>query len=362
MAWLDEIFEQLERRGASDLHIASGSCPKMRLYGQLETVLDRVFAPEECANVLNELVSEEDWDKFINKRDLDFAYETPGGVRVRACFTMTDAGVGAAFRLIPHAVRTADELGLPDVLTRLSMVRRGLVLVTGATGSGKSTTLAAMIDHINTRSSRHVILLEDPIEFVHDDKQSFIVQREVGIHASSYAQAVSAAMREDPDVIMVGELRDRETMEQVLAAVEMGFLVIGTLHTGSAPKAIGRVLDMFEPAQRPSARLTLAAGLRGVVAQQLLRRSDGRGMVAVQEVLINTHAVANMIRAGESGKLHSVMQTGQGAGMQTMDQALMSALLAGQITGDDAYVRAQNRDLFVRYASDTVHLIHQYLS
>ena len=351
MPRLDTLFTQLQARGASDLHIAAGYPIKMRIHGQLEVIYPQSMTPEGCAELLREIVSEDQWDTFHTHRDLDFAYGIEGVVRVRASYLMTAQGPAAVFRSIPEEILSAEALGLSRTILDLAMAERGLVLVTGPTGSGKSTTMAAMIDHINAHRTRNIILLEDPTEFVHPDKRSFIVQREIGTHARSFARALRAAVREDPDVILVGEMRDEETVALALEAAEMGFLVFGTLHTNSAVKTVDRIVDTFPTPRQPAARLSLSNSLRGVISQLLLRRVGGKGRVAVHEVLVATAAISNMIRAGETTRIASALQTGQSHGMQTMDQALMKAFKGGLIDGDTAFAKASDKGLFGRFVT-----------
>jgi len=348
MARLDKLFRGLVEGGASDLHLAAGTHIRMRVDGQLKAAGQKILTADQIQVLLRELVSEEQWDQFERTSDLDFAYAIPGVVRLRASYLRTHTGPAAVFRTIPTEILTAEQLELPPAIVGLAGAPSGLVLVTGPTGSGKSTTLAAMIDWINRNQRKHIITIEDPIEFVHEDRNSFLVQREVGNHAPTFARALRAAAREDPDVILCGELRDEETMALALDAAEMGFLVFGTLHTNNAAKTIDRVVDLFPTARQPAARMALAGSLRGVVAQLLLRRLGG-GRAACHEVLISTPAVSNLIRVGDSQKLPSVLQTGGAVGMTTMDQSLMHLVSDEVVAPEQALAVASDRPAFQRW-------------
>ena len=348
MAVIDPLLRQLVREGASDLHLAVGLPIKMRVGGELQVIREEPLRAEEAERMLREVCGEKRWRRFCDRKDLDFAYGVPGVVRLRASYLQTGRGLAAVFRTVPEQIATCEDLDLPSQVVALADAPRGLVLVTGPTGSGKSTTLAAMIHRINSRSTRHIILLEDPIEFVHNDLRSVIVQREIGTHADSFARALRAAVRQDPDVILVGELRDEDTMALALDAAEMGFLVFGTLHTNGAARSMDRVIDMFATARQPAARLALASSLRGVVSQLLLRRADGQGRVAVHEVLTVTPGVRNLVRQGDSAKLHSAMQAGRGQGMQTLDQALVDLVRRLQIGPEIALAVARNREALAK--------------
>jgi len=348
MAAIDPLLKRLVQAGASDLHLAVGLPIKMRVGGELEVLRERPLTDEEAERLLREVCGERRWKRFVDRKDLDFAYGVPGLVRLRASYLQTGRGLAAVFHTVPDRVATCEELGLPPQVVAMADAPRGLVLVTGPTGSGKSTTLAAMIDRINARATRHIILLEDPIEFLHNDQRSMIVQREIGTHAASFARALRAAVREDPDVILVGELRDAETMALALDAAEMGFLVFGTLHTNGAARSMDRIIDMFPPARQPAARLALASCLRGVVSQLLLRTADGQGRVAVHEVLTVTPGVRNLVRAGDSAKLRSAMQSGRSQGMQTLDQALLDLVRRRQIAPTTAVAVAQDREAMAK--------------
>ena len=346
MARLDSLFCELPAKEASDLHMVVGLPIKLRIHGNLEVYREAPLKAGECAELLEELVTPEQWVRFLESRELDFAYGVDNKVRLRGNYFQHQGGMGAVFRVIPSRIQTCEELGLPPAVTQMADVGRGLVLVTGPTGSGKSTTLAALVDAINRTRSEHIVTIEEPIEFLHEDLQSVIVQREVGTHTGSFADALRSAVRQDPNVILVGELRDRETMSLALSAAEMGFLVFGTLHTSSAAKTIDRIVDLFPPLQQPGVRLTVAAVLRGVVAQLLVRSADGRGRLALQEILVGSTAVSNILREGATAKLYSLIQAGAGQGMQTMDQALMAAVRTGQIQPEEAWKKARDKTRF----------------
>jgi len=352
VARLDPFFARIGELEASDLHLVAGFPVKMRVHGELQVVDARPLDGSALESMMRELVPPARWARFQEHNALDFSYAGPGGIRLRASYLRHHGGLAAVFRTIPPRVRTAQDLGLPEPVFRLARLRRGLVLVTGPTGSGKSTTLAAMVDLINREAARHIVLIEDPIEFVHGDQRSFVVQREVGTHASSFARALRAAVRQDPDVILVGELRDEETMGLALDAAEMGYLVFGTLHTSGAAKTVDRVIDMFAQPRQPAARLALASTLAGVVSQLLLPRADGAGRVAIHEVLVGTPAVRNALREADVSKLHSIIQTGSSHGMQTMDQCLADAVQRGLISGRDAWLKASDKGAFARWAPE----------
>ncbi len=346
MPLLDALFEEMVERKASDLHLAVGLPIKMRIHGHLEPVRTEDLTAVDAVEMLQELVNPEQWGRYLEEHDLDFAYQVPGVVRLRANYFVHQGGLGAIFRVIPTRILSCEDLNVPDVVVGLAEVRSGMVLVTGPTGSGKSTTLAAMVDHINTNFARHIITIEEPVEFVHEDKKSVILQREVGMNASSFAGALQAATREDPDVILVGEMRDRETVALALRAAEMGFMILGTLHTNSAAKTLDRIIDIFPAAEQVAAQISLAASLRGVVSQQLLRRVSGKGRVAAFEVLVGSLAVSNAVREGDTAKIYSIIQSGRGLGMETMDDSLRTLVNAGAVELDEARRKAHDKGKF----------------
>jgi len=343
---LDELFKEMVERKASDLHLAVGLPVKMRIHGHLEAVRSEPLTAVDAVEMLQELVTPDQWGQYLEVHDLDFAYQVPDVVRLRANYFVHQGGLGAIFRVIPTKILSCDDLNVPDVVVGLAELRSGMVLVTGPTGSGKSTTLAAMVDHINANFARHIITIEEPVEFVHEDKKSVLLQREVGMNSSSFAGALRAAVREDPDVILVGEMRDRETVALALRAAEMGFMILGTLHTNSAPKTLDRIIDIFPAAEQVAAQISLAASLRGVVSQQLLRRVSGKGRVAAFEVLVGSMAVSNAVREGDTAKIYSIIQSGRGLGMETMDDALKTLVNAGAVELDEARRKAHDKGKF----------------
>ncbi len=320
---IDTLLEQVTEQGASDLHLTADSPPVIRVRGELEP-LDgfEPLSAEQTRDLLYRMLSTERQKHLEIKRQLDFSHAVPGLARFRVNVYFQRESVGAAFRLIPDRIKSADELGLPAVLLELAEKPRGLVLVTGPTGSGKSTTLATMLDEVNRKRSQHILTIEDPIEFLHTHKRCIVNQREIGPDATGFAEALRAALRQDPDVILVGEMRDLETISTALTAAETGHLVLATLHTQSAPGTIDRIIDVFPAEQQGQIRTQLAASLEGVVTQTLLPTLDGRGRVPALEVLLPDDAVRNLIRQGKVEQIYSVMQTSTARGMQTMEQSL----------------------------------------
>ena len=335
MARIDEILALMTEREASDLHIASGSAPYLRIHGEMVKLNYKDVTPEVCQALIFEILSEPQRESFLDNWDLDCSYSLKGVGRFRVNVFRQRMGVGAAFRLIPEQIKTIQELGLPENLENLINVSEGLVLVTGPTGSGKSTTLASLIHTINVNQRAHIITIEDPIEFVHHNEQSLINQREVSSHTKSFHQALRAALREDPDVILVGEMRDLETISLALTAAETGHLVLATLHTNSATKTVDRIIDVFPETQQAQIRVMLSESLKGVVAQSLVSRGDGQGRAAVVAVLVNTPAVANLIREGKTFQIASSMQTGQVHGMVTFEAAIHDLVRKGIVSRQD---------------------------
>lgn len=352
MAKIDAFFKLMLENKASDLHLVAGSQPVLRIHGELVRVQYKVLDNDELRKLLYEITPEDKIKIFEETGDLDFAYEIPDVARFRANYFMHKDGIGAAFRHIPNVIKSIDELGLPQVLKKFAMLKSGIVLVTGATGSGKSTTLAAIIDHANQNRKDRIITIEDPVEFVHPNKGCVISYREVGTHTKSFARALKAALREDPDIILVGEMRDMETIQLAIEAAATGHLVFSTLHTSSAIKTIDRIIDVFPPEQQAQIRTSLSESLQAVVAQTLLKRADKKGRVAACEILINTYAVGNLIRENKTHQILSIMQTSKKIGMQTMDDALMELLQAGKITAEDAYERATDKQKFVKFLKE----------
>src|SRR6266536_25213 len=320
---IDELLEHMVERDASDLHVTTGTPPVIRVRGEMERLEGfDPLAPEETQQLLYRILSSEQQKQLELKRQLDFSHSIPGLARFRVNVYFQRESIGAAFRLIPTELKTLEELGIPSSLHLLAEKPRGLVLVTGPTGSGKSTTLAAVIDEINRNRSEHILTIEDPIEFLHRHKRCIVNQREIGPDATSFADALRAALRQDPDVILVGEMRDLETIATALTAAETGHLVFGTLHTQSAPSTIDRIIDVFPAEQQEQVRIQIASSLVGVVTQALLPTADGRGRVPALEILLPDDAVRNLIRQGKVEQIYSVMQTNTGRGMLTMEQSL----------------------------------------
>src|SRR5213080_4811615 len=329
---IDELLERMVERDASDLHVTTGTPPVIRVRGEVERLhgYDSLTA-EETQSLLYRILSSEQQKHLELNRQLDFSHSIPGLARFRVNVYFQRESIGAAFRLIPTELKTLEELGIPDSLHVLAEKPRGLVLVTGPTGSGKSTTLAAIIDEINRNRSEHILTIEDPIEFLHRHKRCIVNQREIGPDATSFADALRAALRQDPDVILVGEMRDLETISTALTAAETGHLVFGTLHTQSAPSTIDRIIDVFPSEQQEQIRIQIASSLQGVVTQSLLPTADGKGRVPALEVLLPDDAVRNLIRQGKVEQVYSVMQTNTSRGMQTMEQSLADLIMRGVV-------------------------------
>jgi twitching motility protein PilT len=349
MAKIDAFFKLMAEQGASDLHLEAGSQPLLRIQGDLERVKYKILEDEELRKMLYEITPEEKIKLFEETGDLDFGYEIPGMARFRANFYRQKNGVGAVFRLIPSRIQSVDDLGMPPLLKDLAMLHKGLVLVTGPTGSGKSTTLAAMLDHANQNRRDHIVTIEDPIEFVHKSQGCHVTHREVGAHTRSFASALRAALREDPDIILVGEMRDLETIALALEAASTGHLVLSTLHTQSATKTVDRIIDVFPPEQQSQIRVTLSETLKAVVSQTLFRRKNTKTRVAAVEILVVTPAVANLIREGKTYQITSVIQTGRKYGMQTLDEAILGLLKKGWIEPEEAYLKAADKEKFAQF-------------
>jgi len=349
MAQIDAFFKLMHEQGASDLHLVSGQQPILRIRGELERVKYKVMENDSLKAMLYEIAPENKVKVFEETGDVDFAYEIPGLARYRANFFQQKYGVGAVFREIPSDILTCDQLGLPPVVKRLATLPRGLVLVTGPTGSGKSTTLAAIVHEANITRREHILTVEDPIEFVHKSDKAVVNHREVGIHTKSFTAALRGALREDPDIILVGEMRDLETISLAIEAASTGHLVFGTLHTSSAAKTVDRVIEVFPTNQQEQIRNTLSDGLRAVVAQTLFKRRDKSGRVAALEIMIASPAVRNLIREGKTFQIPSMLQTGKKYGMQTLDDAIMDLLKKKIILADDAYTKANEKQLFLPF-------------
>ena len=352
MAKIDAFFQLMHEQGASDLHLVAGSQPILRVHGDMERVKYKALENDELKAMLYEIAPENKIKVFEETGDVDFAYEIPNLARYRANYFQQKWGVGAVFREIPSTILTAEQLGLPKVITKLSMLHKGIVLVTGPTGSGKSTTLAAMMDYVNRNKKSHIITVEDPVEFVHKSQSCIVNHREVGVHTKGFKSALRGALREDPDIILVGEMRDLETIELALEAASTGHLVFGTLHTQSAAKTVDRIIDVFPAHQQSQIRTTLSESLKGVIAQNLFKRIDKKGRMAVLEVLVVTPAVSNLIREGKTFQIPSAIQTGKKFGMQSLDDAILIALEAKKISPEDAYDKAIVKERFVQFLSE----------
>jgi twitching motility protein PilT len=345
---IDDLLEQLVAHGGSDLHVSVGSPPAVRVRGHIHRLEGyEPLTSDDTRMLLYRILSSEQQKHFEIKRQLDFAYSIPGLARFRVNVYYQREAVGAAFRTIPTDIKSAEELGLPSVLHELAKQPRGIVLVTGPTGSGKSTTLAAIIDEINRTRADHILTVEDPIEFVHKHKRCIVNQREIGPDAVSFAEALKAALRQDPDVILVGEMRDLETISTALTAAETGHLVFATLHTQSAPSTIDRIIDVFPAEQQEQVRIMIANSLQGVVTQTLIPTADGTGRVAALEILLPDDAVRNLVRQGKVEQVYSVMQTNVSRGMQTMEQALADLILRGVIKVQDGLSRSSRREQLI---------------
>ncbi|MCE5244787.1 MAG: type IV pilus twitching motility protein PilT [Desulfobacteraceae bacterium] len=353
MARIDAFFKLMNDQKASDVHLVSGQQPVLRIRGDLERVKYKTLDDDELRSMLYEITPEDKIKIFEETGDLDFSYEIPGLARYRCNFFRQKNGIGAVFREIPSEILSVEQLGLPQVVSRLAMLPRGIVLVTGPTGSGKSTTLAAIIDEANRKRKDHILTIEDPIEFVHTSKNCVVNHREISTHTKSFSSALRAALREDPDIILVGEMRDLETIRLAVEAAATGHLVFSTLHTNSAAKTVDRIIEVFPTGEQPQIRSTLADGLRAVVSQALFKRIDVKGRCAVLEILIATHAVRALIREGKTHQIPSAIQTGKKYGMQTLDDSIMARLKAGMISPDEAYMKCVEKEKFRQYLTGT---------
>lgn len=351
MPYIDQFLSVIVAEGASDLHIGEGQPPKMRRHGDVMPIRHEPVTREEAARMLREMCGQQRWEIFEERGDLDFAYEMDEQSRFRSNFLKQANGYGAVFRLIPTKIASLDQLGIPPLVKEFGHLRGGLVLVTGPTGSGKSTTLAALIDYINENFSRHIVTIEEPIEFVHQSKRSIITQREVPVDSASFPDALKAALREDADIVLVGEMRDLETISLALTAAETGLLVFGTLHTNNARKTIDRMVDAFPANKQAQVRTMLANSLRGVLAQLLLKKADGSGRLAVNEILIASSAVSAIIREGATQKLQDVIAAGKGQGMQFMDDAIHALLRQGLVSPHEAFMKAIDKNRFKEFLS-----------
>lgn len=349
MSRVDAFLDLLLKQNGSDLHLVSGNPPRIRIYGEIHPVKYRELTEDETKDLLFEIMPDRVRTIFQANGGADFGYELTGSSRFRVNAFRHRDGIGAVFRAIPEKIDTLDELNMPPVLKALTRQRKGLILVSGPTGSGKSTTLAAMIDFINTERKGHIITIEDPVEHVHKHNGCLISQREVGDHTESFASALRSALREDPDVILVGELRDLETISLAVTAAEMGILILATLHTNGAAAAVDRIINVFPPGEEPYIRSMLSTSLCGVISQQLVKTADNRGRLAAVETLINNSAASNIIREGKTEQLETVIQGSALQGMQSIDMALRRLLDEKLITGEEAYRKARLKSNFEQY-------------
>src|SRR5512138_551257 len=353
VARIDAFLKLGASQGCSDVHLAVGVPPMLRMNGDLMPIKFRSLAEAELESYVTEILTPSHQEEFKQGHDIDFSYVSEDGARFRVNVFRKDTGVGAVFRTIPSDVPSLDSLNLPPVVKKFCDYHQGMVLVTGSTGTGKSTTLAAMIDHLNSTRRLNIISLEDPIEFVHRSKQSQIIQRELGTHLPSFSEGVRAAMREDPDVILVGELRDADTIRWAMTAAETGHLVLGTLHTTGAVKTIDRVVDALPADEREQTKSFLSQSLIAVITQVLVKTADQRGRKAVCEVMVLTRAIGKLIMTDQTHQIPTQLQTGKDLGMQMLDQALLQNVQAKEIDPDDAYVYASDKRLFSKFVTDT---------
>jgi twitching motility protein PilT len=346
MAELDSLFKKAVESNASDIHVSPGEPYIIRQLGRLQKTGDAPLSPERCIELILELLDEEQKEKLSQDFQIDFAYQIKDLGRFRGSAMIHRNGLSGVFRLIPPRIPTLEELGLPEIVTKVLDNHMGLILVTGATGHGKSTTLAAMIDSINTHRAHHLLTIEDPIEFIHPLKRGVVNQRQLGVNTLSYANALRAALREDPDVIMIGELRDLETTSLAISAAETGHLVLGTLSTSNAPKTIDRIIDSFPPGEQNQIRAMLSESLKAVITQRLIPGVNGDKMELALEILIGTLPVSNLIREGKTFQIPSMMQTGKRVGMQIMDDSIFTLLQEGKISAEEAASNANNKNRF----------------
>jgi len=348
MANIDTLFKTMLEQGASDLHLVAGQKPTLRIHGDLERLESHdVLENDALRGMLYEITPSSKKADFEKTGDVDFGYELPGLARFRANLFQQKYGCAAVFRQIPSTILSAEALGLPPILTRAALLHKGLVLVTGPTGSGKSTTLAAIIDYANTHRKDHIITVEDPIEFVHQSHGCIVNHREVGLHTTSFATALRGALREDPDIILVGEMRDLETIRLAVEAAATGHLVFGTLHTTNAPKTVDRIVEVFPYAEQTQIRNTLSTSLKVIVAQNLFKRIDKKGRCAALEIMVCTPAIANLIRESKTAQMPSMIQTGKKVGMQSLDEAIMDLLNKKWISPEEAYDKCTDKSRFV---------------
>ncbi|MFH1681092.1 MAG: type IV pilus twitching motility protein PilT [Candidatus Eisenbacteria bacterium] len=353
MARIDAIFRMVMENGASDLHMVTGARPMLRVQGDLRPIDYAELTPDLANALLEEILTDPQKKTLGEFGDVDFAYEVPGVVRLRCNVYRQHRGIAGAFRLLPNRILSVEELGLPPHIKEFCDQVKGLVVVTGPPGSGKSTTLAALVDHINSTRRKHILTIEDPIEYIHPNKMSLVNQREVGRNACSFPRALRGALREDPDILLVGEMRDLETIHLALTAAETGQLVFGTLHTTSAPQTVDRIIDAFPADQQDQVRAMLSEGLRGVVAQKLIPRADGKGRLPVVEILVATKAIATLIRDRKTFQIPSLMQIGKKEGMQRLDEEIVRLVREGLVSPHDGYFFANEKDAVLPYLKET---------
>ena len=352
MARLDPFFKLMIDTQASDLHLSAGNPPLLRVHGDLQKVKYKILEDEELREMLYEIAPEEIIKKFEEDGEVDWGYEIPGLARFRVNYFRQRKGVAAVFRLIPNKIKTVEELGLPSLLNKLALLPRGLILVTGPTGSGKSTTLAAIIDYANRMRYDHIITIEDPIEFVHEPKNCLVNQRELGTHTKSFSNALRAALREDPDIILVGEMRDLETIALALEAALTGHLVFSTLHTISAAQTVSRIIEVFPPEARDQIRMSLSESLRAVISQTMFKRIDKPGRIVALEIMIATPAIRNLIRENKIHQIPSMIQTGKKYGMMSLDDCIMDYLKKGWISPEEAFIKSIDKTRFLPYVQN----------
>ena len=346
MAKIDAFFKLMNEQGASDLHLTAGQPPALRIRGDIERIKYKVLDNDDLRAMVYEISPEEKIKVFEETGDVDFGYEIPGLARYRANFFMQKNGIGAVFREIPSTIMTCEQLGLPAVVSKLASLPRGLILVTGPTGCGKSTTLASVVDVANRSRKDHIITVEDPIEFVHQSQGCIVNHREIGVHTKSFAAALRGALREDPDIILVGEMRDLETISLAIEAASTGHLVFTTLHTSSAWQTVDRIIEVFPASEQPQIRSTLADGLRAIISQVLFKRVDRKARCVALEILIANPAVRNLVREAKTHQIPSMIQTGKKYGMQLMDDAIMELYNKGWVSADEAYMKANEKAKF----------------
>jgi twitching motility protein PilT len=344
---ITQLLSFTVKNRASDLHLSSGLPPMTRIDGDIRRINVDAFDQTMVQSMIYDIMTDEQRKKFEEFNEIDFSFAISGLSRFRVNVFNQQRGVGAVFRTIPSKILTLEQLNTPKIFSELTQKARGLILVTGPTGSGKSTTLAAMINHLNERDSGHILTIEDPIEFVHESKKCLVSQREVGAHTNSFSVALRSALREDPDVILVGELRDLETIRMAMTAAETGHLVFGTLHTSSAAKTIDRIIDVFPGDEKEMVRSMLSESLQAVISQTLCKKSDGHGRIAAHEIMLGTNAIKNLIRESKTAQMYSSIQTGNAIGMQTLDQCLLKLVQGGLITASEARSKAKAPENFL---------------